>query len=875
MSLSLFVKETWRKPLHRWQQARYNRQRLACSAQAHRVQDSALGTRLAAHLTRYASQFFIESLEPRLLLSVTPMEAVAPQEVAVVESAIVVVLEPGPLPNLDIDLNGTLDALTDGVVLLRHLLGFTGNTITNGVVDPAGRRTDPAQITDYLTSIHSALDIDLDGQVDALSDGILILRYAFGFEGIDLIGPLVLNGQRTDPGAIASYLDTMNPERETAPPLLLMQLEQDTGASNADGITFNPTVTGFVADINAIQSFRAGFDAAPLSGYANVLGDLSNAGTFTLSRSRLAQVAGGVLADGSHTLHVEASDVRGNVTARDVFFTLDTRAPRTPTFTVHPAFDTGLVGDQQTTLASITLLGITEIGSTVELGVNGPTLIATPNTRFDVAGRVEFNGQPMGLGANTFTMTSTDLAGNTSSYTNTLIRVVSESFDVVTEWKAAHLRAIALAQTPPPYAARNLAIVQTAVFDAVNGIEQLYEPYRVTAQAPAGASATAAAVSAAHRALSALYPLQHATFDALLASSLAPVPNGQAKTDGIAWGQTVADEIVAWRSNDGSSTFVSYTPGTDPGEWQPTPNGFEPALLPQWPDVIPFAMTSGDQFRPGGPPALGSAAYASDLNEVQAYGKTISAVRSAEQTTIARFWADGGRSFTPPGHWNQITAQFTSQPGRTLLDNARLFALLDMALADAGIVSWDAKYAFNLWRPITAIRQADLDGNAATTKDANWTSLLTTPPFPEYTSGHSTFSGAASTVLDSLIGPSTGFSTMSLGLPGVYRSFTGFTQAANEAGQSRIYGGIHFQSANQDGLASGRSLGHYVLEQQLLPSSQVLTASGAPVIAMEQATDTSAIGVSLAYVQAKWIAGFLQTAAGQNTDDDIVVMLEA
>jgi hypothetical protein len=803
------------------------------------------------------------------------MEAATPQEGAVPEAAAVVVLEPGPLPNLDIDLNGRLDALTDGVLVLRHLFGFTGNGFADGAVDPSGRRTDPIEITDYLTSIHSALDIDQNGIADALSDGILILRYAFGFEGGDLIGPLVLNGQRTDPGAIASYLHTMNPERETAPPLLFMQLEQDTGASNADGITFNPTITGFAIDINAIQSFRAGFDATPLSGYTDVLADLSSAGTFTLTPSRLAQVAGGTLSDGARTLHLEISDIRGNVTARDVFFTLDTRAPRTPTFTVHPAFDTGLVGDQQTTLSSITLLGMTEINAVVQLGVAGPTLIATPNTRFDVAGRVEFTGQPMGLGANTFTMTSTDLAGNTSSFTNTLMRVDSESFDVVSEWNAAHLRAIVLAQTPPPYAARNLAIVQTAVFDAINGIEQVYEPYRVAAQAPVGASSTAAAISAAHRALSALYPLQQATFDALLAASLTGVPNGQAKSDGIAWGQTVADEIVAWRSNDGSSTFVAYTPGTDPGEWQPTPNGFEPALLPQWPNVIPFAMTSGDQFRPGGPPALDSATYAAELNEVQAYGKTISAVRTAEQTEIARFWADGGRSFTPPGHWNQIAAQFTSQPGRTLLENARLFALLDMALADAGIVSWDAKYAFNLWRPITAIQQADLDGNAATTKDATWTSLLTTPPFPEYTSGHSTFSGAASTVLDSLVGPATGFSTMSLGLPGVYRTFTGFTQAANEAGQSRIYGGIHFQSANQDGLASGRSLGHYVLEQQLLPRSQALTASGAPTIAMEQATDTSVIGASLAYVQAKWIAGFLQTTAGQNTDDDIVVMLEA
>jgi hypothetical protein len=801
------------------------------------------------------------------LLSATLAEAPSIDESAAIGPD-VVILEPGPLPNLDVDLNGSLDALTDGVMVLRHMLGFGGNAVTDGAVDPVGRRTDPAEITGYLTSIHSALDINLNGQVDGLSDGMLLLRYAFGFEGTDLIGPLSLDGQRTDPRAIETYLDSMNPRLETAPPTVLMQLARDTGASNADGITFDSTITGTVMDINPIASFRAGLDTTAVAGFTDIASDLLPNGTFELSASRLNHIAGGTLADGAHTLRLEITDSRGNAALRDLAFTLDRNAPRAPSFTIHPAYDTGLVGDQQTTLSSITLLGLTEIGATVQLGVNGPTLLATPNTRFDVAGRVEFPSQSLGLGANTFTMTSTDLAGNTSSYTNTLIRVASESFDVVSEWNAAHLRAIVLAQTAPPYAARNLAIVQAAVFDAVNGIEQGYQPYHVTAQAPAGASPGAAAISAAHRALSALYPLQQATFDALLSSSLATVPDGQAKTDGIAWGQAVADAIVAWRSNDGSSTFANYTPGTAPGEWQPTPNGFEPALLPQWPDVTPFAMISGDQFRPAGPPALTSAAYANDVNEVQAYGRLLSTVRTAEQTEIARFWADGGRTFTPPGHWNQIAARFASQPGRSLLENARLFALLDMALADAGIAAWDAKYTYNFWRPITAIRQADLDGNPATIQDATWTSLLTTPPFPEYTSGHSTFSGAASSVLNQLIGANVGFSSMSLGLPGVYRSFTGFTQAADEAGQSRIYGGIHFQAANQDGLAAGRALGDYVLAHTLLPRTQAVSMR----VTMEQESGDSAMSAGLGFVQAAWVADFLQAGSSKNNDDDMVLL---
>jgi hypothetical protein len=306
-----FVKETWRKQLHRWQQSRYNRQRLARSAQAHRVQSSTPGTRLAAHLTRFASQFFIESLEPRLLLSATPVEVVAPQESTALEPA-AVIIHAGSLPSLDVDLNGQADALSDGVIILRHLFGFTGTALTNGVIDPSGLRTDPAEIASYLNSMgEGMLDIDANGALSAVSDGIAIIRGLLGFTGVSLTeGVIDPSGQRTDPTAVETFLNNMIPSRETTPPQLLMQLEQDTVASNADGITFNPTVSGFVVDINAIQSFRAGFDAAPLSGYANVLGDLSNAGTFTLSRSRLAQVAGGVLADGSHTLHVEAGDAR-------------------------------------------------------------------------------------------------------------------------------------------------------------------------------------------------------------------------------------------------------------------------------------------------------------------------------------------------------------------------------------------------------------------------------------------------------------------------------------------------------------------------------------------------------------------------------------
>ena len=170
---------------------------------------------------------------------------------------------------------------------------------------------------------------------------------------------------------------------------------------------------------------------------------------------------------------------------------------------------------------------------------------------------------------------------------------------------------------------------------------------------------------------------------------------------------------------------------------------FLPPLLPQWPNVTPFAMTSGSQFRPAAPPALDSAEYAANVDEVMRLGGLNSTTRTADQTAIALFWADGGGTFTPPGHWNQIAADVSLERGNTLAERARLFALLNIALADAGISAWDAKYAFDLWRPIDAIRRGDTDGNDATIADPTWTPLLKTPPFPTYTSGHSTFSGAA------------------------------------------------------------------------------------------------------------------------------------
>jgi membrane-associated phospholipid phosphatase len=401
-----------------------------------------------------------------------------------------------------------------------------------------------------------------------------------------------------------------------------------------------------------------------------------------------------------------------------------------------------------------------------------------------------------------------------------LITMVASVFaahaDIVTNWNEIALLAIKTDKTPAPMASRTLAILHTAIYDAVNGITRTHEPYLVSGKPRGEASAEAAASAAAHLVLVQLYPAQQATFDAAYNNALAAIGNKPKQRAGIAWGELVANTILTVRANDGAAEVVTYIPGNRPGDWQPTPPAFASALLPQWPGVKPFAMTSGSQFRPSVPPGLRSAVYAFDFNLTKQLGSKDSTRRTAEQTAIALFWADGAGTVTPPGHWNVIARDVAAQRGNTMEQNARLFALLNIAEADAAIIAWDCKYAYNFWRPITAIRAAALDGNSATDPDPAWTPLLVTPPFPEYISGHSTFSGAAATVLEAFFGADNiPFTTTSKDLPGVSRSFKSFWEAAAEAGISRIFGGIHFMSANQQGLFCGACLGGYVMDNFL------------------------------------------------------------
>ena len=387
---------------------------------------------------------------------------------------------------------------------------------------------------------------------------------------------------------------------------------------------------------------------------------------------------------------------------------------------------------------------------------------------------------------------------------------IPASADVVTDWNNAALDAIRADRTAPPIASRSLAIAHVAIYDAVNGIARTHEPYLVPSAVPASASREAAATAAAHQTLVSLFPTHTSTFDALHAAILAGIPNGPQKTNGITWGEFVASQILAARANDGSNAIVQPPGGSGPGVWVPTPPAFLPYLLPQWGFVAPFGMSSTSQFRPPGPPSLDSQQYAADYEEVKQLGAAVGSTRTEDQTEIALFWADGAGTETPPGHWNSIAQILAGAHGNTLEENARMFALANIAMADAAICAWDAKYTFHFWRPVTAIAFAE--------PQLNWMSFIITPPFPDYVSGHSTFSGAAATVIPLFYGTEDlPFTTGSDFLPGVYRSFSTCLEAADEAAVSRLYGGIHFRTANEDGLQAGISIGQWTFSYYLQP----------------------------------------------------------
>jgi hypothetical protein len=389
--------------------------------------------------------------------------------------------------------------------------------------------------------------------------------------------------------------------------------------------------------------------------------------------------------------------------------------------------------------------------------------------------------------------------------------------DEVSDWNENTFTAIFTAKTSPLISTRVTALVQSAVFDAVNGVYRRYSPVHVPADAPRGASARAAAIQAAYGVLVRLFPTQQSTLDAQLAASLAQLDDdqdgvlGQSAERGLAWGQYVADQIWAWRSTDGFTPAPPpYLGSTEIGKWRPTPPGFLSGAGPQFAYMTPWAIQAPSQFRPAGPPGLASTRYAADFNEIKVMGSAGSAARSADQTLFSVFW-----NGNTPGFWNRTAVQVAEARDLSLLEKAHVLAAMNIAMADAIICCWEAKYTYVFWRPITAIPLADLDGNDDTSADPAWTPLLITPNHPEYPSGHSSASGASAEVLAAFFGDNTAFSVTSELTPGVTRYFTSFSGAVDEVRDARVFGGIHFRSACVDGQNLGRRVAQYVLDNAL------------------------------------------------------------
>jgi PAP2 superfamily len=370
-------------------------------------------------------------------------------------------------------------------------------------------------------------------------------------------------------------------------------------------------------------------------------------------------------------------------------------------------------------------------------------------------------------------------------------------------------------QSPNIQPTRNFAILHAAIYDAVDAIDRRHEPYLISVRAPRSASETAAADAAAHAALVGLYPQQQGILDHDYAAELAQVPDGSAKDKGIRLGEQVAGELLAIRANDGSNVPAPpFVAGTNPGDYRSTPPNFPAPVFTTWGQVTPFVLDRGDQFRPAPPPPLTSEAYASAVNEVQSLGSATSTTRTAEQTEIGRFWNPPIQNF-----WNQIAQSVALEHHSDLPTTARLFAALNLSFADSAIAFYDAKYAYQLWRPVTAIRLADTDGNPNTVADQNWLPLTgTTPADPSYPGAHSTISAAGADVLASFYGNNDSFSVTSPALPGVTRSFTSFSDAAQEAGLSRIFAGVHTRLDHVAGLGLGHDVAGFVLRHALLPA---------------------------------------------------------
>lgn len=403
------------------------------------------------------------------------------------------------------------------------------------------------------------------------------------------------------------------------------------------------------------------------------------------------------------------------------------------------------------------------------------------------------------------------LAAGTMTTALVLTQVVARA-DVVLDWNAI-MQSTVSGQAPFPQA-RFAAITQLAVFEAVNAIHRDYQPYIGTITAPADASAEAAAVAAAHAVLKNYFPASAAALDAARASSLSTIPDGSARSSGISIGEMAAAAILAARNNDGSGPPQFYNPTTqNPGDWVATPGCTSAGgAFFHWRNLKPFVLRSSDQFQLDEPTALTSARFARDYNEVKAMGGTNSSVRPQDRSDVARFYA----AVSPVAVWNPIARQLSVTAGNSLSENARAFALLNMALNDAAVATFDTKYLYNFWRPETAIRMGHADDNERTEADPAFTPLITAPCFPGYPSAHATLSGAAREVLEQIYTPRRRSLILSHpSVPGIVLRYRKLKEITDDIDDARVYGGIHFRFEQEDGAALGRRVGEYLIKHSL------------------------------------------------------------
>lgn len=399
-------------------------------------------------------------------------------------------------------------------------------------------------------------------------------------------------------------------------------------------------------------------------------------------------------------------------------------------------------------------------------------------------------------------------------------RPVAAAENAVLDWNETAINATRLSRNPPPVAALHFATFHIAIFDAVNAFDRKYHGWLVNESAPADADVDAAIAGAAYTTISALWVREANpyNFKAAYEEALAKIPDSPAKTKGLAWGVRVAERVLAARAEHQlPAPEGSYT-SQEPGKWRETPPGFRPPVAPRLGEVKPFALESPSQFRAPPPHPVDSKEYAEELAFVNRVGPRDNAERSEYQTMSTPFWSDDLGTATPPGHWNVIARDLAIRRGFSREECARLFALINIAGADAGIACWETKYYYSTWRPETALRETEATTNPAVDVNPDFIPNMASPAFPSYASGHSTYTAAMSRMLELFLGTDdVEFSVTSDGLPGAVRTFKKISDARREVGMSRVWGGIHVMSDNLEGQKAGIKVADWVYAHTLLP----------------------------------------------------------